>query len=362
MSGLAYWSHDIGGFWGDPSPELYVRWAQLGFLSALSRYHGATPRDPWLFGEEALAIFREYARLRSRLVPYLVSHGREAAETGMPLMRPMALEFPDDPAGYAFDLQYCLGRELLVSPVVRARGWVTTYLPPGRWLDWWSGAVPQGPQTLRRQVPLRELPLYLRENSLLVLGPERSHVGERPADPLTVEAFVSRGDLRAPRRRRPRRPPAGGTAADSSSRSASVGTQQRARRRPDGRARMPPRSSFACATSSPPGRAGRRPAPAPPGSAGLERADGLDRRRPHDRPEGPRAGATDRVTRLTPRRPPARSGPAGVDDVVLGGAPALSSAAKNRIIRATSSGTSFRFRHWRRSSSASPSGVSHSRI
>jgi alpha-D-xyloside xylohydrolase len=124
-------------------------------------------------------------------VPYLASLGREAAETGVPLMRPMALEFPDDPAGYAFDLQYCLGRELLVSPVVHAGGHVTTYLPPGRWLDWWSGAVLSGPATLRRQVPLREMPLYLREDSLLVLGPERSHVGERPADPLTVEAFVT---------------------------------------------------------------------------------------------------------------------------------------------------------------------------
>jgi alpha-D-xyloside xylohydrolase len=191
MSGLAYWSHDIGGFWGDPSPELYVRWAQLGFLSSLSRYHGATPRDPWRFGEEALAIFREYARFRSRLIPYLVSHGWQASETGVPLMRPLVMEFPDDPAGFAFDLQYCLGRELLVSPVVSLDGWMTTYLPPGRWMDWWSGAVHQGSLTLRRQAPLRELPLYLRENSLLVLGPVRSHVAERPADPLTVEAFVT---------------------------------------------------------------------------------------------------------------------------------------------------------------------------
>ena len=191
LSGLAYWSHDIGGFWGDPSPALYVRWAQLGFLSALSRYHGATPRDPWRFGEEALGIFREYARFRSRLVPYLVSHGWQAAESGTPLMRPMVMEFPEDPAAAAFDLQYCLGRELLVSPVVTDDGWVTTYLPPGRWMDWWSGAVLDGPRTLRRQVPLRELPLYLRENSLLVLGPVRSHVAERPADPLTVEAFVT---------------------------------------------------------------------------------------------------------------------------------------------------------------------------
>jgi alpha-glucosidase (family GH31 glycosyl hydrolase) len=103
----------------------------------------------------------------------------------------MVLEFPEDPAGYAFDLQYCLGRELLVSPVVNADGWVTTYLPQGHWLDWWSGATVEGPTTLRRKVPLREMPLYLRENSLLPLGPERSHVGERPADPLTVDAFVT---------------------------------------------------------------------------------------------------------------------------------------------------------------------------
>ncbi|PYN32492.1 MAG: alpha-xylosidase [Candidatus Rokuibacteriota bacterium] len=191
MSGLAYWSHDMGGFWGDPSPELFVRWSQLGFLSALSRFHGATPREPWRYGDDALRIFRLYARLRSRLVPYLVSYGWQASGDGVPLMRPMVMEFPDDPAGYAFDLQYCLGRELLVSPVVREDGVVTTYLPRGKWTDWWNGAVHEGPTTLRRQVPLEELPLYVRDESLVVLGPERSHVGERPADPLTVEVFVT---------------------------------------------------------------------------------------------------------------------------------------------------------------------------
>jgi len=191
LSGLAYWSHDMGGFWGDPTPELFVRWSQCGFLSALSRFHGATPREPWRYGDEALRIFRQYARLRSRLVPYLLSYGWEAAVDGVPLMRPMVMEFPDDPASYAFDLQYCLGRELLVSPVVRADGMVTTYLPRGKWTDWWTGAIHEGPTTIRRQVPLEELPLYVRDESLVVLGPERSHVGERPADPLTVEAFVT---------------------------------------------------------------------------------------------------------------------------------------------------------------------------
>ena len=181
----------MGGFWGDPSPELFVRWAQLGLLSGLSRYHGATPRDPWLFGDEALTIFRTYARLRSRLVPYLISYGWRACDDGVPLMRPMVMEFPDDPAAYPFDLQYCLGRELLISPVVHADGRVTTYLPRGRWTCWWSGAVYEGPTTLSRQVPLAELPIYVRDDSLVVLGPEREHVGARPADPLTVEAFVT---------------------------------------------------------------------------------------------------------------------------------------------------------------------------
>jgi alpha-D-xyloside xylohydrolase len=124
-------------------------------------------------------------------VPYLVSYGWQASEDGVPLMRPMVMEFPDDPAGYAFDLQYCLGRELLVSPVVREDGVVTTYLPRGKWTDWWTGAVHEGPTTIRRQVPLEELPIYVRDDSLVILGPERSHVGERPADPLTVEAFVT---------------------------------------------------------------------------------------------------------------------------------------------------------------------------
>src|SRR5262249_32762021 len=113
------------------------------------------------------------------------------SETGTPLMRPMVMEFPEDPASHAFDLQYCLGRELLVSPVVTADGSVTTYLPPGQWMDWWTKTVHQGPTTLRRQVALRELPLYLRENSLLVLGPVRQQVGEAAVDPLTVEAFVT---------------------------------------------------------------------------------------------------------------------------------------------------------------------------
>lgn len=190
LSGLAFWSHDIGGFWGTPTANLFIRWAQFGLLSAFSRYHGASLRDPWEFGEDAVAIFRRYTLLRYRLIPYLYSTAWQAARTGLPVMRPMVLAFPDDPATYTLDLQFMLGDTLLVAPVFDPDGQVTVYLPDGPWVDFWTGGIYRGPATIRRVVPLDECPLFVRGESLLPLGPEVQRVGERPADPLTIEAYM----------------------------------------------------------------------------------------------------------------------------------------------------------------------------
>ncbi len=191
MSGVAFWSHDIGGFYGTPTPDLYVRWAQFGLLSGHARYHGTTVRDPWAFGDDILAIFRRYAVLRSRLVPYLYTYACCAAETGLPLMRPLVLRYQDDPATYGIDLQYLLGDELLIAPVFDPDGRVAAYLPRGRWTDFWTGEVIQGPCAIRRLAPRDVLPVYVRENSLVPLGPPLQYAGERPCDPLTVEAYVT---------------------------------------------------------------------------------------------------------------------------------------------------------------------------
>lgn len=191
MSGLAFWSHDLGGFKGTPSPDLYIRWTQFGLLSGFARYHGTTLRDPWLFGEEALSIFRRYAELRYRLLPYLYTYAWEAADTGLPVMRPLALRYQEDPATYGIDLQYLLGDELLVAPVFTPDGRATVYLPRGRWTDFWSDRVYQGPSALHLTAPLDVLPIFVRENSLLPLGPIIQHVDEHPADPLTVEAYAT---------------------------------------------------------------------------------------------------------------------------------------------------------------------------
>lgn len=198
LSGVPFWSHDIGGFAGPPpDAALYVRWAQFGLLSSHARTHGTTPREPWEFGAEAEDIFRRYARLRYRLLPYLYACAHEAAETGLPLMRAMVIEFPDDPTCAAMDGQYMLGPDLLIAPVTNAEGHVDVYLPGGRWADYWTGERFDGPRWLkRRHLPLAVMPVYVRAGAVLPQAPDMAHTEERPWDTLTFEVLPLADALR----------------------------------------------------------------------------------------------------------------------------------------------------------------------
>ncbi|MDP2675340.1 MAG: glycoside hydrolase family 31 protein, partial [Dehalococcoidia bacterium] len=196
LSGISMWSHDIGGFWNPdnmepPDPALYIRWAQFGLLSSHARFHGIRGREPWYFGDEAVEIVREFARLRYRLLPYIYSLAKEAEASGLPVVRPLLLEYPDDPVAPAVDFEYLLGRDLLVVPVLNPEGRAVVYLPPGGWHDWWSGERMEGPRHLRLDVPLGRLPLYVRDSSLLVTAPEMEHVGQREWRPLTVDVRLA---------------------------------------------------------------------------------------------------------------------------------------------------------------------------
>ena len=123
MSGFGYWSHDIAGFEDQASPDLYKRWTQFGLLSSHSRYHGSTAyKVPWLYGDEAVDVAREFTELKLQLKPYLLKMAQETHETGVPMMRAMVLEFPDDPTCEDIDTQYMLGDDLLVAPVFREDG------------------------------------------------------------------------------------------------------------------------------------------------------------------------------------------------------------------------------------------------
>jgi hypothetical protein len=110
MSGGPFYAHDIGGFAiGNPTPELYVRWTQAGVMCSHTRFHGIGEREPWVYGEEAEAIVREWLHWRYRMIPYLQGCALEAGQTGMPVMRAMALAFPGDRVAQGFEMQYMLG-------------------------------------------------------------------------------------------------------------------------------------------------------------------------------------------------------------------------------------------------------------
>ncbi|MHB1534653.1 MAG: glycoside hydrolase family 31 protein [Acidimicrobiales bacterium] len=176
LSAPGVWGHDIGGFYGHgPSPELFIRWAQVGCLSPMARFHGLTPREPWRFGAEALEVIRYFVKLRYRLLPYLLSASGEASRWGWPVLRPLVLEYPHVPGIARIDHEYMLGPDLLVVAVLDDSPGsvdVPVYLPPGRWCDFWTGDLVEGDRHMVLSVPLVRLPLFVRAGAIIPMGPE----------------------------------------------------------------------------------------------------------------------------------------------------------------------------------------------
>jgi alpha-D-xyloside xylohydrolase len=195
LSGAAFWAHDIGGFYGTATPDLYKRWVAFGLLSSHSRLHGdSSYRVPWTFDEESVDVLRHFTRLRHSLIPYLYSHCRVAHETGLPLMRAMVLEFPQDPTCRYLDGQYMLGSELLVAPVMNPEGAVEYYLPEGEWTDFFSGARMRGGKWRKTTVDYFTLPLFVRENSIIPTGPVEKAPQGSSFDSLTLRVYGVTGE------------------------------------------------------------------------------------------------------------------------------------------------------------------------
>jgi alpha-D-xyloside xylohydrolase len=194
LSGVPFWSHDAGGFHGTPTPDLYVRWAQFGALSPLVRFHGTTSRLPWDFPADAAHLAADAVRLRYRLMPYLYSAAVESARTGAPMLRALLVDSPDDPTAWTAEREYRLGRDLLVAPVFDPDGERHVYLPPGRWVDFWTGESHAGARHVRVRSPLRQIPLYVRQGALIPTTPVRPAVGDGPFTDVTVVSWGGTSD------------------------------------------------------------------------------------------------------------------------------------------------------------------------
>jgi len=191
LSGFGFWSHDIGGFEGTPPASVFKRWIAFGLLSSHSRLHGnESYRVPWLFDDEAVDVMRKFTKLKNRLMPYLYGAAVEAHERGIPMMRAMCLEFPDDPGCAYLDRQYMLGERLLVAPVFAESGTVRYYIPMGRWTDFLSGAIVEGPGWQEERHPYSSLPLLVRPNSVLPIGDCEARADYDYPRGLTLRAYA----------------------------------------------------------------------------------------------------------------------------------------------------------------------------
>jgi len=193
LSGVSAWSHNAGGFEEVATEELYQRWTAFGFFTPVAHFLGMEHpqyKEPWNYGERALATFRKYARLRYRLMPYIYSAAHQAYADGTPMMRPLVLEYPDDARLHVVDDEYLFGESLLVAPVTQEGATSRrVVLPPGEWIDYWTGRRFSGRDAIEYDAPVDVLPLLARAGAILPMQPEMAYIGEKPVDPLTLEVF-----------------------------------------------------------------------------------------------------------------------------------------------------------------------------
>ena len=197
LSGHAFWSHDIGGFHGRPEIELYVRWAQFGMLSPLSRFHGTTSRAPVGLRHEALATVRAVSKLRYALHPYLYAAAAESVRSAAPIMRPMVYDFPEHPEAQVADLQYLLGHRPARRSPVPPRWAPPGVVPAGRMAalpGWPDGA---GPGFREVALPLEHAPLWVRGGSAILLADPGRRIDDGRYARLTLALVLAQsGTLR----------------------------------------------------------------------------------------------------------------------------------------------------------------------
>ena len=200
VSGLPYWTTDIGGFVSanpdDPAyRELYVRWFEFGAFCPIFRAHGTrttNENELWSYGPEAQKTLLAYDRLRYRLMPYIYSLAWMTTSSNYTIMRPLVMDFRADTRAQNIGDQFLFGPAILVNPVTEPAATSRhLYLPQALWYDFWTGAAIQGGRAVDAPAPIERMPLYIRAGSILPLGPDLEYAAEKPAD--SIELRVYRG-------------------------------------------------------------------------------------------------------------------------------------------------------------------------
>jgi len=193
ISGMPLVGDDIGGFAGSPTSDLLTRWFEVGALNPIYRDHtakGTADQEPWVHGPEHEAIRKRYIELRYRLLPYLYTAIEETTRTGIPLMRPLFLEYPQVTEFYGDDRDFLFGHDLFVAPVTTEMVDAEDIsLPPGDWYDYWSGVRHAHDGKIQLHPRLDEMPLYVRAGAIVPMQPVVQDTGELPDGPLQLHVY-----------------------------------------------------------------------------------------------------------------------------------------------------------------------------
>ena len=176
LSGHFFSGPDIGGFSGNPSAELYLRWFQMAAFMPFFRTHsaiGTARREPWVFGEPTTSIVRQFLNLRYRLLPYLYTAAWQACYQGIPPVRPIFWDAPADPALHSIGDQFLLGDSLMIAPICEEGATSRTVrLPKGEWFNFWDDTLYQGPAEIQMDAPLERIPILVRAGAILPMETE----------------------------------------------------------------------------------------------------------------------------------------------------------------------------------------------
>jgi len=190
VSGFPFVGSDIGGFGRMPSAELCTRWLQAAVFNPFMRMHTAIDnpdKEPWYYGPHYLAINKRAIELRYELLPYIYNTMQQAAETGLPALRPLFLDFPDDEHTANIDDEFLFGPDLLVAPVLwEGVSQRSVYLPTGDWFDYWTGQHYSGNSTITIPVTIDSIPIFVRGGGFIFRQPVVQNTGEMPGNPLRV--------------------------------------------------------------------------------------------------------------------------------------------------------------------------------
>lgn len=197
MSGFGFCGTDVGGFGADCTPELLCRWVQAACFSPLFRNHaakGTKNQEPWRFGKEVIDINRKYIELRYRFLPYIYDLFYKGETTGLPVMRPLVMHYPNDPEVRNLNSEFLVGESILVAPVLEQG--VTkrmVYLPEGTWYDYWTGEKVEGKQYILKDAPIDVCPMYIKAGSIIPTYEVVQYVGEKPYDKLELLIAPGKG-------------------------------------------------------------------------------------------------------------------------------------------------------------------------